>query len=136
MIVASERSNAGNGVPPTPCFLAKSAETIENKGVVFFVSAKKCKRVRNDMKTQEIVRRYDGGLAGSRRWSSPHTLRRGGKSVQVIERKIDRCRPLSGEVRKRQKGKGLNQSDGKGIGMRVRGCEIWSEIGLNNHAEW
>ena len=64
VIVASERSSAGNGVPPTPCFLAKSAETIENKGVVFFVSAKKCKRVRNDMKIKEIGRRHVGRLAG------------------------------------------------------------------------
>jgi hypothetical protein len=56
--------------------------------------------------------------------------------VQVIERKVDKCRPLGGGVRKRQKGKGLNQSDGKGIGMRVRGCEIWSVMGLNKHAEW
>ena len=124
---------------PSPrrlCFLTQSVETIENKGVVFFVSAKKCKRVHNDMKIKEIGRRRVGRLPGSRRWSSRCTLRRGGKSVQVIERKIDRCRPLRGGVRKRQKGKGLNQSDGKGIGMRVRGCEIWSEIGLNNHAKW
>ena len=64
MIVASERSSAGNGVPPTPCFLAKSAETIENKGVVFFVSAKKRKRVRKDMKIKEIGRRHVGRLAG------------------------------------------------------------------------
>ena len=87
------------------------------------------------MKIKEIDRRHCGkvGRFGMR---FPYTLRRGGKSVQVIERKIDRCRPLGGGVRKRQKGKGLNQSDGKGIGMRVRVCEIWSEIVLNNHAEW
>jgi hypothetical protein len=41
---------------PSPrrlCFLTQSVETIENKGVVFFVSARMCKRVRKSMKTNE-----------------------------------------------------------------------------------
>jgi len=37
------------------CFLTQSVETIENKGVVFFVSAKMCKRVRKNMKRKGIV---------------------------------------------------------------------------------
>jgi len=37
---------------------------IENKGVVFFVSAKERKRVRNDMKIKKIGRRHVGRLAG------------------------------------------------------------------------
>jgi hypothetical protein len=38
-------------------FLAKSAETIENKGVEFFVSAKKCKRVCKSVKGKGIDRK-------------------------------------------------------------------------------
>ena len=37
---------------------------IENKEVDFFVSAKKCKRVRNDMNIKEIGRGQVGRLAG------------------------------------------------------------------------
>jgi hypothetical protein len=36
------------------CFLTQSAETIENKGVDFFASAKKCKRVWKKVKRKGI----------------------------------------------------------------------------------
>jgi len=42
---------------PSPrrlCFLTQSAETIENKRVAFFVSAKKCRRVWKQQEVKEI----------------------------------------------------------------------------------
>jgi len=43
-------------VPPPRrlCFLTQRAETIENKRVVFFVSAKKCRRVWKQQEVKEI----------------------------------------------------------------------------------
>ena len=46
-----------------PGFLSKSADIVENKRVEFFVSAKKCKRVRKNMKKQEIVETIVGEKA-------------------------------------------------------------------------
>ncbi len=40
------------------CFLMQSAEAIEDKGVVFLVSAKKCKRVHKSLKRRRLD---DGG---------------------------------------------------------------------------
>ena len=50
---------------PTPVFLVKSAESLENKRVEFLVSAKKRKRVRKNLKRKGIG---DGnrGTSGSR----------------------------------------------------------------------
>jgi hypothetical protein len=42
------------GYPHPPVFLPKSAEAIENKRVEFFVGAKKCKRVRKNLKRKGI----------------------------------------------------------------------------------
>jgi hypothetical protein len=39
------------------CFLTQSVETIENKRVEFFVSAKKCKRVWKKLKRKGIGRK-------------------------------------------------------------------------------
>ena len=42
--------------PPTPgCFWAKSAKSFEKKAVEFSQSAKKCKRVRNSVRTKNNV---------------------------------------------------------------------------------
>jgi hypothetical protein len=39
---------------PAPRFFAKSAESLENKRVEFFGSAKKCKRVRKNVKKKNL----------------------------------------------------------------------------------
>ncbi len=41
-------------MPRWLCFLTQSAETIEKKGFVFFVSAKKCRGVRKSVKRQRL----------------------------------------------------------------------------------
>ena len=47
---------------PTPVFCAKSAESLENKRVEFFVNAKKCKRVRKGLKGKGIGNRLKNHL--------------------------------------------------------------------------
>jgi hypothetical protein len=45
----------GEWTHPHPgCFWAKSAQSLEKKRVEFFVSAKKCKRVRKNLKRKGI----------------------------------------------------------------------------------
>ncbi len=51
---------SGEGVPRQLCFLTQSAETIEKKRVVIFVSAKKRRGVRKSVKRQRL------GVGGSR----------------------------------------------------------------------
>jgi hypothetical protein len=49
------KETAGDSsLPPTGWFWAKSAEAVEKKRVEFFVSAKKCKRVRKNLKRKGI----------------------------------------------------------------------------------
>jgi hypothetical protein len=45
---------AEGGYPTPPCFCAKSAETIGNKGVEFLINAKKRKRVRKNVKRKNL----------------------------------------------------------------------------------
>jgi len=64
------------GVPHPPrCFLRKSAETIEKKRVEFFLSAKKRKRVRKDVKRKNLssVPSGEWRVAGFElEWIGPH----------------------------------------------------------------
>jgi len=48
------RTGVNTSPPRRLCFLTQSVETIENKRVVFFVSAKKCKRVWKQQEVKEI----------------------------------------------------------------------------------
>jgi hypothetical protein len=54
-----------------------------------------------------------------------YTLRRDGKSAEVIERKADMGRPLRKRVRKSLKAKGLNKRGGEArVGEEV-GAGVW-----------
>jgi hypothetical protein len=50
----ARRDDSRKGYPTPRCFLRKSAETIEKKRVEFFLSAKKRKRVRKDVKRKNL----------------------------------------------------------------------------------
>jgi hypothetical protein len=72
-----------------------------------------------------------------------YTLRRDGKSAQVIGRKGDALRPWCRRVRKCMKTNGLNQGQGKGNDAKLHGLRIQSVLGFNasrlsasEHAEW
>ena len=69
---------AGGGYPHPGWFLAKSAETIENKGVVFFVSAKKRKRVRKSLKRKRIGWKHGEILASPSVYTLRVSVGRGG----------------------------------------------------------
>jgi hypothetical protein len=76
------------------------------------------------------------------RRAPPYTLRRDGKSAEVIERKADTRGPLRKRVRKSLKAKGLNKGDGKDFGVREHGLGIMSvleygtsRLSVNKHGE-
>jgi hypothetical protein len=50
----SSSERAEGAAPPPRVFLRKSAGTLENNGVDFWLNAKKCKRVRKSMKRQRL----------------------------------------------------------------------------------
>jgi hypothetical protein len=65
------------GYPTPRCFYVKSAESLEKKRVEFFANAKKCKRVRNNVKRKNlnetrVTRRQPGQIFP--KWEQyPHT---------------------------------------------------------------
>jgi hypothetical protein len=63
--VDSSKSKSEEGYAPRQlCFLTKSAEAIEKKQLGLFEDAKKCKRVRKELKRKGIDRRHVGTSAG------------------------------------------------------------------------
>jgi len=119
-------------IEPSPqpwWFFAKSAEALENKRVESCVSAKKCKRVRKNLKTQGIARKHVEPSAGLnfRAWKTggrEYTPRHDEKSAEVIDKQRVEERPLRRKVRNPLKRKDLRVSTAERKTVQVEKIEI------------
>jgi hypothetical protein len=81
------------------CFLTQSAESLEKKRVEFFLSAKKCNRVRKIVKRNEMREKCRGYGAGEVRrefqigksWYTPGSFRKSGKQGTCGIRNLEEC---------------------------------------------